>query len=211
MARSRPVATCSSGAARCRRVRLRHRAAGGRRLHHDAQVPPQYLPGRCRHPGSGASQEVLGAAGACGELLLLHRRRGARADGPAWHQEVQRPDRPRRPAQHEERHRALEGQGLDYSRIFHLPDVPAKVSRRHTETQDHGLDKALDNELIRLAEPALERGERVSIDLPVRNINRTVGASLSGAVAANTVTRASRKTPSTSGSPALPVRVSGPS
>ena len=73
--------------------------------------------------------------------------------------------------------------GLDYSRIFHLPDVPAKVSRRHTETQDHGLDKALDNELIRLAEPALERGERVSIDLPVRNINRTVGASLSGAVA----------------------------
>ena len=73
--------------------------------------------------------------------------------------------------------------GLDYSRIFHLPDVPAKVSRRHTETQDHGLDQALDNELIRLAEPALERGERVSIDLPVRNINRTVGASLSGAVA----------------------------
>ena len=68
--------------------------------------------------------------------------------------------------------------GLDYSRIFHLPDVPAKVSRRHTETQDHGLDKALDNELIRLAEPALERGERVSIDLPVRNINRTVGASV---------------------------------
>ena len=73
--------------------------------------------------------------------------------------------------------------GLDYSRIFHLPDVPAKVSRRHTEIQDHGLDKALDNELVKLAEPALERGEKVSIDLPVRNINRTVGATLSGAVA----------------------------
>ncbi|MBX3680319.1 MAG: glutamate synthase subunit alpha [Rhodocyclaceae bacterium] len=73
--------------------------------------------------------------------------------------------------------------GLDYSRIFHLPDVPAKVSRRHTEIQDHGLDKALDNELVKLAEPALARGEKVSIDLPVRNINRTVGATLSGAVA----------------------------
>jgi glutamate synthase (NADPH/NADH) large chain len=51
------------------------------------------------------------------------------------------------------------------------------------EQQDHGLGKALDNQLIELAEPALERGEKVHIDLPVRNINRTVGAMLSGRVA----------------------------
>jgi glutamate synthase domain-containing protein 3 len=51
------------------------------------------------------------------------------------------------------------------------------------EQQDHGLGKALDNQLIELARPALERGEKVSIDLPVRNINRTVGAMLSGRVA----------------------------
>ncbi|NMG15080.1 glutamate synthase large subunit [Aromatoleum bremense] len=74
--------------------------------------------------------------------------------------------------------------GLDYSRIFHRPDVPASVSRRQVETQDHGLEKALDNHLVELARPALERGETVRIELPVRNINRTVGAMLSGRVAA---------------------------
>ena len=74
-------------------------------------------------------------------------------------------------------------QGLDYSRIFYRPAVPESVGRYHTESQNHGLDKALDNRLIELAEPAIERGERVAIDLPVRNINRTVGAMLSGKVA----------------------------
>ncbi len=74
--------------------------------------------------------------------------------------------------------------GLDYSRIFHRPNVPASVPRLHTETQDHGLDKALDQQLIALAASALDKGEKVSIDLPVRNINRTVGAMLSGRVAA---------------------------
>ncbi len=73
--------------------------------------------------------------------------------------------------------------GLDYSRIFYRPNVPASVPRLHVETQDHGLDKALDNELIALAAPALEKGEAVEIDLPVRNINRTVGAMISGKVA----------------------------
>ncbi len=74
--------------------------------------------------------------------------------------------------------------GLDYSRIFYRPNVPASVPRLHTEGQDHGLDRALDQQLIKLAEPALEKGERVGIELPVRNINRTVGAMLSGRVAA---------------------------
>ena len=73
--------------------------------------------------------------------------------------------------------------GLDYSRIFYRPNVPASVPRLHTETQDHGLEKALDNELISLAASAIDKGERVSIDLPVRNVNRTVGAMLSGRVA----------------------------
>jgi glutamate synthase (NADPH/NADH) large chain len=74
--------------------------------------------------------------------------------------------------------------GLDYSRIFHLPNVPADVPRIHTETQDHNLAKALDNKLIELAMPALEKGEKVSFEVPVRNINRTVGAMLSGKFAA---------------------------
>ncbi|WP_068809450.1 glutamate synthase large subunit [Thauera phenolivorans] len=74
--------------------------------------------------------------------------------------------------------------GLDYSRIFHQPAVPAEVARLHNAGQDHGLDGALDNQLINLAQAALTKGERVNIDLPVRNINRTVGAMLSGRVAA---------------------------
>ncbi len=73
--------------------------------------------------------------------------------------------------------------GLDFSRIFHLPKIPAGVARHHCETQDHGLDKALDRRLIELARPALERGERVMIQTPIRNINRTVGTMLSGEIA----------------------------
>jgi glutamate synthase (NADPH/NADH) large chain len=75
-------------------------------------------------------------------------------------------------------------QGLDYSRIFHRPDVAATSPVLHCETQDHGLAKALDNQLIELAKPALDKGEKVNIELSVRNINRTVGAMLSGRVAA---------------------------
>ena len=73
--------------------------------------------------------------------------------------------------------------GLDFSRIFHRPQIPAGVACHHCETQDHGLDKALDNRLIELARPALERGEKVIIETPIRNINRTVGTMLSGKIA----------------------------
>ena len=73
--------------------------------------------------------------------------------------------------------------GLDFSRIFHLPQIGPEVSRFHTEAQDHGLDKALDHRLIELAASALERGEKVTIEMPIRNINRTAGTMLSGEVA----------------------------
>ena len=73
--------------------------------------------------------------------------------------------------------------GLDFSRIFKMPDMPADVARYNTEKQDHGLEKALDNRLIELARPALERGEKVSIDMPIRNGNRTVGTMLSHEIA----------------------------
>jgi len=73
--------------------------------------------------------------------------------------------------------------GLDFSRIFHLPQVPAEVKKYHCETQDHGLEKALDIRLIELARPALERREKVTIETPIRNINRTVGTMLSGEIA----------------------------
>jgi glutamate synthase domain-containing protein 3 len=73
--------------------------------------------------------------------------------------------------------------GLDFSRIFQMPDMPAEVSRYHREQQDHSLEKALDNRLIELARPALERGEKVSIEMPIRNVNRTVGTMLSYEIA----------------------------
>ncbi|HEY0337861.1 MAG TPA: glutamate synthase subunit alpha, partial [Burkholderiales bacterium] len=73
--------------------------------------------------------------------------------------------------------------GLDFSKIFYQPQVAAEVARYHSEHQDHGLEKALDHRLIELAQPALQRAEKVSIDMPIRNINRTVGTMLSGEIA----------------------------
>ncbi|CAB3795904.1 glutamate synthase-related protein [Pararobbsia alpina] len=73
--------------------------------------------------------------------------------------------------------------GLDFSRIFYQCDAPADVARIHVDAQDHGLAKALDHVLIEKSRAALEKGEHVSFIQPVRNVNRTVGAMLSGEVA----------------------------
>ncbi|MFC6285645.1 glutamate synthase large subunit [Nocardioides sp. GCM10027113] len=69
--------------------------------------------------------------------------------------------------------------GLDLSPVLHLPELPEGAARRNTTVQDHGLDKALDvTDLVPLAAPALERGEPVRAQLPIRNVNRTVGTIL---------------------------------
>ncbi|MDP2254517.1 MAG: glutamate synthase-related protein, partial [Polaromonas sp.] len=70
--------------------------------------------------------------------------------------------------------------GLDYSRLFYQPNVPADVPRRHVMEQDHGLEKALDMRLIEKSKAALEKGEKVQFIEVARNVNRTVGAMLSG-------------------------------
>ena len=72
--------------------------------------------------------------------------------------------------------------GLDFSRLFYQPQNHFGKATHHTEEQDHGLDKALDHVLISKAKPAIERGERVKIMETARNVNRTVGAMLSGEV-----------------------------
>lgn len=74
-------------------------------------------------------------------------------------------------------------QGLDFAKVFHLPAMPASVSRKNNDVQDHGLVNALDNKLVALAKPALETGEKVVIDIPISNTNRTVGTMLSNQVA----------------------------
>ncbi|RZI44940.1 glutamate synthase subunit alpha [Herbaspirillum sp. HC18] len=73
--------------------------------------------------------------------------------------------------------------GLDFTKIFHQPDVPADEPRFQVEEQEHGLEKALDHKLIAQAKAALEKGEKVSFISPVKNVNRTVGTMLSGEVA----------------------------
>lgn len=73
--------------------------------------------------------------------------------------------------------------GLDFTKIFHQPDVPVSVARRHTEEQDHGLTQALDHQLIAEAMPALENRQPVIIESRIRNVNRTVGTMLSHEVA----------------------------
>ena len=73
--------------------------------------------------------------------------------------------------------------GVDLSRLLYQQPAKPGVAIYHCERQHHGLDKALDNELIAEAEPALERGDPVRIEKPIRNVHRTVGAMLSGEVA----------------------------
>ncbi len=71
---------------------------------------------------------------------------------------------------------------IDYSKILHRPKVSAEVKTRCVVSQDHNIDKILDRRLIELAKPALEKGEAVSLDLEIRNFNRTTGAMLSGEI-----------------------------
>jgi glutamate synthase (NADPH/NADH) large chain len=69
-------------------------------------------------------------------------------------------------------------QGLDLAPLLYVPELPEGAVRHRTTEQDHGLDKALDNELIRLAAEALDSGAPVRAQIRVRNVNRTVGTML---------------------------------
>jgi glutamate synthase (NADPH/NADH) large chain len=72
---------------------------------------------------------------------------------------------------------------VDLSRLLQMPDVPDEVGRYCTIQQSHGLENALDQKfLLELCKPALERGEHVEIDRPIRNINRVVGTQVGSEV-----------------------------
>ncbi len=73
--------------------------------------------------------------------------------------------------------------GLNFSRLFAKPKVDEQVALFKCEEQDHGLDKALDNTLIEQAQAALENKIPVTIETPIHNVNRSVGAMLSGEIA----------------------------
>ncbi len=72
--------------------------------------------------------------------------------------------------------------GLDFGRLLASPQVPADVPRHHVAEQEHGLEKALDQILIEKSKAAIEKGEKVKFMEVTRNVNRSVGAMLSGAL-----------------------------
>jgi glutamate synthase (NADPH/NADH) large chain/glutamate synthase (ferredoxin) len=72
--------------------------------------------------------------------------------------------------------------GLDFTRLLAMPSVPQGTAMHHTDTQDHGLDKALDKVLIEKSRAAIDKGEKVQFMEVARNVNRSVGAMLSGAL-----------------------------
>ena len=72
--------------------------------------------------------------------------------------------------------------GLDLANLLHKPDVPESVATYCIQSQDHGLDQALDRKLIELSREALEKKSPIRLDMPIRNSKRTVGAMLSGEI-----------------------------
>jgi glutamate synthase (NADPH/NADH) large chain/glutamate synthase (ferredoxin) len=73
--------------------------------------------------------------------------------------------------------------GLDLTPLLTAPDVGPEVPRYCVQKQDHGLACILDNQLMELCRPAIEKGEKVALDLPIKNVNRTVGTMLSSTIA----------------------------
>jgi len=72
---------------------------------------------------------------------------------------------------------------VDLQRVLFQPDVPAGTKTHQCEAQDHRLGKALDHQLLARCEEVIEKGGKVALEMPIRNVNRTVGAMLSGAIA----------------------------
>ena len=73
--------------------------------------------------------------------------------------------------------------GLDLSAILYNPAVPSRVVRHCVQKQDHGLEVALDHQLIKESKEALQNRTPVEMSFPIRNVHRTVGAMLSGEIA----------------------------
>ena len=174
------------GDARRRRDGLLDRAADRDRLHHDARLPPEHLPGRDRHAGPGAAQALQGHARARRQLLLLRRRGGARDPRLARPALARRGDRPRRPARRRATRSSTGRRAASTSRHI-LTHIELRRGRRRagawkrrrrcSRTRSTGSSSSA-------REPALERARaRAALELPIRNRNRCVGGILSSHIA----------------------------
>ncbi|MBF0125898.1 MAG: glutamate synthase subunit alpha, partial [Magnetococcales bacterium] len=72
--------------------------------------------------------------------------------------------------------------GLDFSALLEKPDAPSNIATRCVQTQDHGIDKVLDHQLLELAERVFDNLRPIEIRLPIQNTDRTVGAMLGGEI-----------------------------
>ena len=126
-------------------------------------------------------EKFRGQAEHVDQLLQVHRPGSPRADGPARLPHDRRDDRPQRPARHAARRiDHYKARGLDFSKIFHRPDVGPGVAVRKIRDQEHGLESSLDCDDARPGLPCRpwSAASRSSLELPIRNINRTVGTIL---------------------------------
>ena len=150
---------------------------------------PLNVPGWVSRPRIPSSEALYRYARARHQLLLLHRRRGAGVYGQmgfrTFEEMIGRADSSRCAG-----HRALEGPRRGSLGVAPRVEAPEGEAIRHSENQDHGLEKSLDNELIEKCLPALENGEEDPLRATITNTNRTVGGMLSGRSPGVTATRA---------------------
>ena len=164
-----------------RGIRLRDRAARRLGLRHDARLPSEHLPGRRRDAGSRAAQELHRQAGVRRQNFFRFiaeevREYMARARLP----HDGRDDRPRRPARTSARP-SITGRrrGSTTRAILHEPRRPPTRRGARRDAQDHGLERRARQRADRArASDALEHATPVSLELPIRNVNRTVGTML---------------------------------
>ena len=152
------------------------------RLRDDAGLPPRHLPGRRRHPEPGAARAVQRQAGVRRDLLRVHRRGGARATSPRWASarstrrsatpSCSTPRRARRP---------LEGRRASTSApILHVPELPTGARpAAHDRARTTAWTRPWTTQLIAAVRAARwSTARRCARQLPVRNVNRTVGTML---------------------------------
>ena len=83
-------------------------------------------------------------------------------------------------------HKAIDhwkAKGVDLSALLNKPAVGPDIATHCVQKQDHGLSQILDDTLVKLCQPAIDRAEPVTIDLPIRNVNRTTGTVMSSHIA----------------------------